>query len=137
MHGTSMVYLYLMRMRLIIKKQHAIYRIQDKEGRGPWRPGFSHLWVESRDDHNNLVPWYVEFGNIDNLLETKYIYGCGCKTIDQLKRWFTKTEYEKLKNYGYEAVKIKINKIVVESDIQCVFARKKALNKSAVMFKLY
>jgi len=42
-----------------------VYRVQDKEGRGPWRPGFSQIWVETRLDHMFLPPWYVEFGRVD------------------------------------------------------------------------
>jgi hypothetical protein len=39
-----------------------VYRVQDVEGRGPWRPGFSRLWVRDRDDHDNLRPWVEQFG---------------------------------------------------------------------------
>ena len=42
-----------------------IYRVQDAQGRGPWKPGFSHRWVEDRPDHYNLPPWFVEFGRCD------------------------------------------------------------------------
>lgn len=37
-----------------------IYRVQDAEGRGPWRPGFSKYWVCDRDDHDVLIPWMKE-----------------------------------------------------------------------------
>jgi hypothetical protein len=47
-----------------------VYRIQDKKGRGPYRPGFSSQWVEDRDDHDNLFPWYQEFGPIHQIKNT-------------------------------------------------------------------
>ena len=33
-----------------------VYRIQDNEGRGPWKPGFSSQWVIEREDLENLLP---------------------------------------------------------------------------------
>lgn len=95
-----------------------VYRIQDKYGRGPWKPGFSSKWVEFRPDHENLIPSYEEFG-IDVF---RYPYAkSGCKTIDQLKRWFTESEYNKLHNYGYRAYEIKTKKLYAESEIQIIF----------------
>jgi len=114
-----------------------VYRIQDKEGRGPWKPGFSHKWVEDRKDHNNLLPWYIEFGRIDkNLLVGEYS-GSGCRTIDQLKRWFTKAEYKKLKKLGYKSVEIKVNRVLAESNIQLFFGRATPLKKSIKTINLY
>ena len=84
----------------------AIYRIQDKDGRGPWKPGFSHRWVEIRPDHNNLPAWYEEFGPLHNYISYGEHCGSGCKTIDQLRRWFTKSEYRTLLKYGYRAVRM-------------------------------
>lgn len=114
-----------------------IFRIQDKHGRGPWRPGFSYQWIEDREDHENLVSWLVEFGPIHLIVPTWEHMGTGCTTIEQLKRWFTENEYRKLKTFGYEAVKIDIDHIFGTSNIQCVFGRMKALNKDVTVFELY
>ena len=114
-----------------------IYRIQDKDGRGPWKPGFSQKWVEDRPDHDNLIPWYVEFGRVDQKVLTGEHSGSGCRTVEQLKRWFTKSEYKKLKKYGYKAVKMDINRIIAESDIQLFFGRAKRLKESVQVIKLY
>jgi hypothetical protein len=113
-----------------------VFRVQDKTGRGPWRPGFSHKWVEPRNDHKHLLPYYVEF----NQTLPRYIQphaGCGCSSIDQLKRWFTKSEYDALKRLGYSAVKIKADEILARSETQVVFRRNKPLSKAAVRFDLY
>lgn len=114
-----------------------IYRVQDKDGRGPWKPGFSHKWVKTRPDHDNLHPWPFEF-NVNDILKNKnFNMACGCKTIEQLKRWFTEQEYKILKQYGYFAVKLKADKVFAESDIQCVFGCKKPIKKNVKKFKLY
>lgn len=102
-----------------------VYRVQDREGRGPWRPGFSRVWVEDRDDHMNLVACFRQF-NMNHLRKDRHI-GCGCRTMEQLRRWFTASEFEKLRGFGYQAVRMAANKIVFESNIQCVFERKKPL----------
>lgn len=114
-----------------------VYRIQDKEGRGPWKPGFSHNWVEDREDHNNLLPWNIEFNFNSCKLFSWEHFGCGCLTTEQLKRWFTKSEYQKLINFGYHAVEIDIDRFLASSEIQCVFARKHPLKSNVREFFLY
>lgn len=114
-----------------------IFRVQDKNGRGPWKPGFSHKWVEDRDDHDNLLPWYIEFGRVDQELLIGESSGSGCRTVDQLKRWFTESEYRKLKKLGYRAVKMSVNRVIAESDIQLFFGRAKALKKDVQTVCLY
>jgi hypothetical protein len=114
-----------------------VFRVQDKDGRGPWKPGFSHKWVEDRPDHDNLPPWFVEFGRVDRLVLYGETCGCGCRTLDQLRRWFTKSEWRKLKKYGYRAVKIEIGRMLAQSDIQCVFARIKPLREDVEAVELW
>lgn len=115
-----------------------IYRIQDKDGRGPWKPGFSTVWVEYREDHDNLIPWHFDFAgiNMSNIAKHK-AYGCGCTSIKHLKRWFTESEYKTLKKHGYHAIKISKYEIIAESDIQCIFTCKKLLQKMGDRFELY
>jgi len=98
-------------------KKETVYRIQDKDGRGPFKPGFSHRWVQSRDDHENLVPWFVEFGPIHKTICTFEVAGTGCESIKQLRRWFTKKEYKRLRGYGYMAVKMDVDRILASSEI--------------------
>ena len=114
-----------------------IYRIQDIEGRGPWKPGFSKQWVESRDDHDNLIPWYEQFGRVDRLAIVGMHIGCGCRTIEQLRRWFSPNEYATLIDKKYNAVCMNVDRVLGESDIQCVFERIKPLHKHVEIFQLY
>jgi len=116
---------------------NSIYRIQDKDGRGPWKPGFSHQWVEERPDHDNLPPWFVEFGRVDRLVIVGAWCGSGCDTIDQLRRWFTESEYRKLKTLGYRAVKMEVGRVLARSDRQLFFERVKPLNEEIYPIDLY
>jgi len=114
-----------------------VLRIQDFDGRGPFKPGFSHNWVESRPDHMYLIPWTQEFGRLDKKILPGEVMGCGCKTIEQLRRWFTKKEYDKLVQFGYHSVKMKVGRIIASSDIQLVFGRLKPLKQDFEIIELY
>lgn len=117
--------------------QEIVYRVQDRFGRGPWRPGFSHKWVVHRDDSENLIPWPFEFGPVHTGLMTFEHGGSGCMTLDQLRRWFIPLEWLKLKSYGYHAVKLRVDRILAQSDLQCVFARIRPLNEEIEQIELY
>lgn len=116
---------------------NTIFRIQDKAGRGPWKPGFSIHWVESREDHKNLHPWIFEFGRVDKQVLFGEHCGSGCETIDQIKRWFTPREYKTLLSHGYRLVKMEVNRVIAKSDIQLFFGRAKPLNVDVEVIPLY
>ena len=113
-----------------------VYRIQDSEGRGPWRPGFSHFWVRDRDDHDNLKPWPAEFGT-GIMRGTSGHIGCACRTIEHLRRWFQPDEYVTLLLYGYQCVRLDVDRVLAESSTQLVFERKRALRFGAASVSLY
>lgn len=115
-----------------------IYRVQDCDGRGPWKPGFSHRWVEDRPDHDELVPFIHDLGMqvLANHIQGMAI-GCGCRTLEQLRRWFTRSEYEKLLGFGYRAVQLEAGRILGQSKIQLVFERVDPLRIGAVPVDLY
>ena len=113
----------------------SIYRIQDKDGRGPWKPGFSDKWVRQQPDYS-LIPWMFTMGQVHLKAEPDEICGCGCLTKEQLRRWILKSEYELLLRYGYKAVKLK-GRVLGEDINQCVFAKRQPLNRYCKEFKLY
>lgn len=123
------------------KMTTTIYRIQDAEGRGPWKPGFSHRWVQYREDLHNLVPWFLEFDESMILALVIHSRGCafgsGCRTKEQLRRWFTEREYSTLLEFGYRSVKMGANLILAESEIQLVFMRSSSLERDVEPFNLY
>lgn len=115
-----------------------VYRVQDREGRGPWRPGFSDSWVEDRADLALLIPWTTEFGmGILDHATPGFAVGCGCTSLDALRRWFTPTEYATLRAVGYECVRIAGCRVLASSDIQCVFERRAPLRRRAFPITLY
>lgn len=114
-----------------------VYRIQDSQGRGPGRPGFSQLWVRYRKDHENLIPWFIEFGPVHENAKDDEFIGCGCRTKRQLKRWFTKREYKTLLAFGYNAVEMKANRALGASKLQCLFTKKTPLNMDMKIIELY
>jgi hypothetical protein len=116
-----------------------IFRVQDESGRGPWKPGFSQRWVEDRPEEEfaKLVPWPIQFGNVLRRSIVGMALGCGCRTLEQLRRWFTQTEYATLRSFGYRAVKMEVGRILAESEIQCVFERARPLREGAEPVELY
>lgn len=115
-----------------------VYRVQDREGRGPWRPGFSHRWVEDRPELDGLAPIYLEEGFNDAILTRGFTaYGVGCRALDQLRRWFTRSEYEKLCMFGYQAVSMMVDQVFFDSPTQCLFGRIFPLNFDATPVDLY
>lgn len=114
-----------------------VFRVQDKDGRGPWKPGFSHQWVEDRDDHENLVPWLLDIGPAHLKMDPSKHAGTACESMEQLRRWFTHSEYNKLLKFGYRTVSLHADKILGRSDIQLVFERRLPLNKHVSIICLY
>ena len=114
-----------------------VLRIQDADGRGPWKPGFSRRWVEDRPDHENLPPWFVEFGRVDKLALVGEHVGSGCRTVEQLRRWFSPSEYMTLRRFGYRAVRMAVGRLLAESDRQCVFGRARPLREDVEPVELY
>lgn len=114
-----------------------IYRLQDEKGRGPFKPGFTAEWLAPRADHENLKPWYVEIGPVHLLLRKGMACGCGCSSVEQLRRWFTAEEYKRLLGHGYKAVSLEADRLLGSSKIQCVFERVRPLHEDVTEFELY
>ena len=106
-----------------------VYRVQDADGRGPWKPGFSQVWFEDRTDEEYaaLAPWPMEvLMEIRKAARGKSV-GFACENLDQLRRWFTPSEYKTLLRYGYRAVKLEVDAVLARSETQCAFVRSKPL----------
>lgn len=104
-----------------------VYRVQGIDGRGPWRPGFSDRWV-SDDDTPLPPPWFEEFGTrIVHGCRPHEALGCGCRSLDQLSKWFKPEELQRLRMLGFHVVRMEVDRILAESENQVVFARSKPL----------
>lgn len=101
-----------------------LYRIEDQEGRGPFRPGLSNQWRDSSG--LDLPPPWVEAGmslfDFQRLFSDRAIKrGVACKTREQLYQWFSRSERRRLKRLGFREVEIADPHIVLETDTQVVF----------------
>ncbi len=114
-----------------------VYRVQDKDGRGPWRPGFSRVWADKEfgPGVERLPPWGVEFGL--DLIARRGLpgehYGCAVRKPRELRRWFSTAEMERLATLGYAIVSVKAERILAESGNQLVFASRKPLALGATV----
>lgn len=111
-----------------------VYRVQSViDGRGPWRPGMSHLW---HDEAKTYLPDSVvgAFG-LDWRAEIPegWHCGCACRSLDGLLKWFTPIERERLAHMGYELVALEAEKIIRENADQVIFARRKPLTVGAIV----
>lgn len=106
-----------------------VYRIQDAEGRGPYRPGWSHTWLDKSRDESTRPPFYWEFGmHVARKALVGESIGCAFRTMEQLKRWFSDAERKRLSGFGYQVVTIVADRILAESKYQLIFTCRMPLN---------
>lgn len=110
-----------------MSERQMIFRVQDKDGRGPFKPGFSKHWLD-HELHCQHRSWIEEFGLeiLSNRKEGEYL-ACGCRSMQKIREWFSDSELERLRDFGYDIVTIDIDRVIAESDNQVVFARRRPL----------
>lgn len=119
-------------------ERRKVYRVQGRDGRGPYAPGFTRKWV---DDDGPPPPktCFEEFGDgiihdMDRLIR---IHGgaCGCAVSDLsgLSRWFTASERIRLLQLRFNVVSMDIDEVIAESPDQIVFWRRQPL-RSGIVF---
>lgn len=102
-----------------------LWRVQDIDGRGPYRPGFSRYW--SSLDGPTVLPWWTEIGlsleqAIARIPQNMH-GGSAFASLDQLAAWFTAEERERLDAFGFVIVRFRPDKIIAETPTQVVFAQ--------------
>lgn len=104
----------------------AIYRVQDVEGRGPYRPMFSHRWLDAFGPPPP-APVYLEFGArfVAECGRPGETVGCGVRSPVQITRWFTSSERGKLILLGFNLVCVMADRIIAESPNQVLFASRR------------
>lgn len=114
-----------------------VYRVQAEDGRGPWRPGFSHVWVDEDAPSGHLTETVMDLIPVEVLrnLPTTHAYGCGCRTLAQLRDWFTPVERQRLSRLGFHPVVMRVDAVLAESDRQVFFARCRPLAEGATRLK--
>lgn len=113
----------------------SVYRVQDARGRGPWKPGMSARWVSEEA----VRP----FADIESMLrairragDDEHV-GCGCRTLEDLRRWFTPGEYDRLRLLGYQCVRLHGCRVLQERESEVVIGRRRQFRKGAVRVRLY
>lgn len=112
-----------------------VYRIQDKDGRGPFKPGYTEKWM---DKDRTFFPKAVinQQIHIQRIADPDLHLAYVCESVEQLKKWFSPTEYEYLKKCGYSAVRMSVDTIWTCED-QAIAGRKKQYRKSITVIPLY
>lgn len=103
-----------------------VYRIQDNDGRGPYKPGTSRLWADERGEY--LPPFFEEFGwEVLSKVPPGMHMGCACDSVESLHRWFSEAERQRLRLMGYREVQLKADGVAAQSERQIVFWSRKPL----------
>lgn len=111
-----------------------IYRVQDAEGRGPYRPLFSQHWVDADHDERN-PPLEKEFPWLTlahfRLRARNDAYGFGFRTLEKLARWFSQSECIRLEAVGFNVVAMRVQELIAEGEVQVLFWRCMPLRQQA------
>ena len=119
-----------------------IFRYQDDEGRGPFRPGMTERWLVDHESKpvgliNERGVWGVR-GAIDRFIRLNRMphqFGFGCETLDCLFRWFTQDERKTLNDLGYRIVAMMGDRILGNQN-EVLFARRLPLSRRAVILTI-
>lgn len=111
-----------------------IYRVQDADGRGPWRPGFSTTWMDGGGRSGPPAIWQelgvddfhalVTFGH-----RKGYNLGCAMRGLAGIRLWFSKTEILRLRDFGFDIHDASAMTILHETPNQMLVAARHALRK--------
>lgn len=99
-----------------------VYRVQDRDGRGPFKPGMTDRWRDL--DGNDFPPVQAEFG-LSWLDEIPRGWHCGCafRGPAHAAEWFSAAECDRLARLGYELVTLSGCRVIRESRHQMIVAR--------------
>lgn len=110
-----------------------LWRLQDRQGRGPFRPGFSQHWLDAHAPDRDFPPIYealgVKPGDLWRLLPQGMHCGCACRSREQLTAWFNRNERRRLVRYGYGIVVFEPDVVVRDLEHQTVFAMRRPLSE--------
>jgi hypothetical protein len=82
-------------------------------------------WTEDRteEEYAELQPFPIPVMMQLRAISKGRHLGFGCITLAQLRKWITQSEYRTLRKYGYQAVAMQPDEILVSSPHQCAFVR--------------
>lgn len=107
-----------------------LIRMQDAEGRGPWRPGFSSKWL----DQNSAVPLppsgFEEVPNLSEIVSAAHERGQHVGFAlrkSKLSAWFNRAELHRLRRLGFFLVDCADCDVLVETQWQALVGSKRPL----------
>jgi len=114
-----------------------VVRVQDADGRGPWRPGFSQTWIDGDAPADRLMETVMDLVPLHVLraLPDTMQYGCACRSLDALMRWFTPREKETLARAGYHPVRLRADVVLAETEWQLVIGRRRPFRDGATRLR--
>lgn len=115
-------------------EKRTVYRVQDRDGRGPWRPGFSRFWIDNSGPP--LPPaLHDDFGFeiYSKIRAAKGHCGSACSDVEDLRNWFTPRERKTLQLLGYNPVCLLADDVLAESKHQLVIRCDEPLNSGALV----
>lgn len=101
-----------------------LLRVQDRSGRGPFQPGWSHTWTDpERSDFP--PPIFEDFQNLPRLIayaKSKNLHiGCAARAGPTFRLWFSDTEIARLRSYGFHLANATPCRVIAESYNQALF----------------
>lgn len=104
-----------------------VYRVQDRHGRGPYNAPDAPKWVlRHNGDPRRPGPWSdKKLARYGNIKDDDFF---GFASVNQLLKWFTKTELKLLHHAGFNVVRID-GEIVARSSHQVLFRHKEGAKK--------
>lgn len=113
-----------------------IYRIQDAQGRGPYKPGETELWKDEDRDHP-AAPSVNQMLAMRRRAPKGHYMGFGFESMDQLRAWFSEGEIARLYYRGYSIVKMGVTGFLMRESTQCAFHRRYAFTQGIEVLNLW
>jgi hypothetical protein len=114
-----------------------VVRVQAADGRGPWRPGWSHNWVDGDAPAGRLTETLMDLMPVEELraLPRSLHYASACRTLDALLEWFTPVERERLERFQYYPVRLCVDAVLAESAWQMFVGRRRPFADGATRLR--
>lgn len=107
-----------------------LLRVQDREGRGPYRPGLSERWVDAWRT-SQLPPIYEEVPSfvalVNNAHREGLHIGCAVRGLEAMLAWFSPMELMRLHDMGFGIVDASACEVLMETKHQLVIGSKSPL----------
>lgn len=112
-------------------REAVFLRVQDRDGRGPFKPGMPDRWLDP--EGRDFPAVHEEFG-LGWRDEIPHGWHCGCafRSVEQMRTWFSPWECERLSNLGYNLVSLRARPLR-ESAWQSIIVRPAPLRWGGVI----